>query len=80
MFHIHVFVAERQFAQKSHFFGKGKRLFEIDIAERKQASASGGRGKLMKSNSLIVASTNNIYNGFLRIDKIKLFKIRECFR
>lgn len=80
-FLVHVLVNKRQVAEKSHFFGKGKRLFEIDLAERsKIPQTPSGRGRLVKSNSLIVASTNNIYNGFLKLDKLRIFTVRDAFR
>lgn len=80
-FLIHVLIDKRQVAEKSHFFGKGKRLFEIDIAERSKAPQTpSGRARLVKSNSLIVASTNNIYNGFLKLDKFRVFAVRDAFR
>lgn len=80
-FILHVLIDKRQVAEKSHFFGRGKRLFEIDLAEgSKIPQTPSGRSRLVKSNSLIVASTNNIYNGFLKLDKMRIITVRDAFR
>jgi hypothetical protein len=80
IFVLHIFFNKRHVSEKSHFFGRGKRLFEIDTVERITATGGNGRGKLIKSNSLIVASANNIYNGFLKLEKLRVLRVRNSFR
>jgi hypothetical protein len=72
------FFEKRGTREKILFFNLGKHLYEE--AQRLKAISPQTRAKLIKSNSLILATTNNLYNGFLKFEKVYLKKLSEPFK
>ena len=69
--------------QKYQFFLAGKRLFELErlsVPMQSQANSGPAGRKLIKSNSLIMATTNNLRLGFYLLERKRVEQTKAAFQ
>lgn len=71
-FILHKLVESRSIKEKIIFFATGKALYELHMSIQSKAkpAAPAGGSRLVKSNSLIVTSTNNLFFGFQAVEAL----------